>query len=191
MFERANSRPGRRKAFTDGRQDPIDRNDRAKLMHLAELSRRRGAITRAAVDIMRALLFQFANMKDGRCIPSHKRLGEAAGAHERTVGRCLTALEEAGLVGWIHRLRRIKEHVGGALVRRVVRSSNSYSFPPITKTSESPAIHTDGQNRGGTSNPDSSKSFAPAAPIEIDPTTPLGASMLRCREARDRRMQPT
>ena len=73
MFERASARPGRRKLFTDGRQAPID--DRAKLMLLADASRRRGNITRAAVDIMRALLFQFANMRDGRCIPSHARLG--------------------------------------------------------------------------------------------------------------------
>lgn len=172
MFERANARPGRRKLFTSGKQTPIDRNDRAKLMHLAEESRRRGSITRAAVDIMRALLFTFANMADGRCIPSHKRLGEAAGCHERTAGRCLQALEEAGLVGWIHRLRRIKEHVGGVMLRRVVRTSNSYSFPPIAKTADIPAIHSDRQNRGGTSNPDPTKALAPAAPIVFDPRNP-------------------
>jgi hypothetical protein len=163
MFERANSRPGRRKLFTSGKQAPISRDDRARVMLLADASRRRGNITRAAVDIMRALLFQFANLKDGRCIPSHARLAEAAGCHERTAGRCLQALEEAGLVGWIHRLRRIKEVVGGGLVRvvRVVRSSNSYDFPP--------AIHTDRQNDGGTSNPDLRSDLTPAAPIVFEP----------------------
>lgn len=170
MFERANSRPGRRKAFTDGRQAPIDRNDRAKLMLLADASRRRGNITRAAVDIMRALLFQFANMRDGRCIPSHARIAEAAGCHERTAGRCLAALEDVGLVGWIHRIRRVKEVVGGALLR-VVRTSNAYSFPPIAKAAE----NTDRQNGGGTRIPDPTKSLAPAAPVVFDPRNPMAA----------------
>ena len=40
MFERANARPGRRKLFTSGRQAPIDRNDRARVMRLADESRR-------------------------------------------------------------------------------------------------------------------------------------------------------
>jgi hypothetical protein len=181
-FLPANARPGRRKLFTSGRQPPIDRNDRAKLMLLADESRRRGNITRAAVDIMRALLFQFANMKDGRCIPSYARLAEAAGCCERTVGRCLAALEDVGLVAWIHRVRRIKETVAGALVTRVVRTSNSYNFPSI----KNPAFSSNGQNGRGTTIPDSKITITPAAPIE----TGLGAALLRYQAARERRMQP-
>ena len=54
--------PRRPKLFTDGRQTPIDRNDRARVMFLARAARRNGAITRAAVDILAALLFVFANL---------------------------------------------------------------------------------------------------------------------------------
>jgi len=165
-FERANARPaGRRKWFTSGRQAPIDRNDRARVMLLADESRRRGNITRAAIDVLRALLYQFSNLKDGRCIPSYTRLAEAAGCCERTVGRCIAALEDVGLVAWIHRVRRIKEAVGGALAWRVVRTSNSYNFPSI----KNPAFSSNGQNGRGTTIPDSTIVIAPAAPIETDP----------------------
>jgi hypothetical protein len=47
-------RPRRKKLFTDGKQSPIDRNDRARVMWLGQLARRQGQITRAAVDILRA-----------------------------------------------------------------------------------------------------------------------------------------
>src|ERR1017187_9417267 len=103
----------RQKVFTDGKQTPIDRNDRARVMALAHSSRRKGEITRAAVDIVRALLYQFANLKDGRCFPSYERLAEATGCEPRTVGRCLPDLEAAGLLTWVNRLRRVRERVAG------------------------------------------------------------------------------
>ena len=39
-------------------------------MFLARAARRNGLLTRAAVDILGALMFVFANLKDGRCFPS-------------------------------------------------------------------------------------------------------------------------
>jgi hypothetical protein len=185
-FERANSRP-RAKRFTDGRQDPVDRNDRARLMHMAEASRRRGNVTRAAVDILRALLYQFANLKDGRIIPSHQRLGEAAGCCARTCGRCLTDLEQCGLVAWVHRIRRVVERVQGVLVRRVVRTSNAYSFPPLAKNPGKPA---DGHFGRGTENQPLPSVFVASVSRETDPSSDLGAALLRYQVARGRRMQP-
>jgi hypothetical protein len=168
MFERANARPGRRKLFTDGRQAPIDRNARAKVMFMAEESRRRGNITRAAIDVLRALLYRFANLKDGRVIPSYATLAAGAGCCERTVGRCIADLEEVGLVGWVHRIRRVRELVGGVLVRRVVRTSNSYSFPPIAET---PAFRTEGHFGRGSSDRNSTSAFASKKEAlgELDP----------------------
>src|SRR5271157_6294305 len=95
-------RPRRPKVFTDGKQAPIDRNDRARVVALADAARRDGRITRAAEDIFRALLFTFANLTDGRCFPSYKTLAEAAGCHPSTVGRALPALERAGLLTWVN-----------------------------------------------------------------------------------------
>jgi hypothetical protein len=145
----AHKRP---KAFTDGRQRPINRNDRARLLFLAKAARHRGELTRAAVDIFEALLYRFANMKDGRCIPSYKTLAEAAGCVERTVGRCLSDLERLGLVTWKHRLRRVRETVAGlpgigATDWRVMRWSNAYSFPLARLA---PAIHDERHSGSGT-----------------------------------------
>jgi hypothetical protein len=124
----------RPKLFTDGRQTPLDRNDRARLLFLAKAARRRGELTRAAVEIFEALLYRFANLRDGRCFPSYERLAEAAGCVARTVGRVLPALERVGLLAWVHRIRRLRTPVEGlpgvgATDWRVVRTSNSYSFP--------------------------------------------------------------
>jgi hypothetical protein len=87
-------------------------------MLVADGARRRGELTRAAIDVLRALLFKFANPKDGRCFPSHERLGEPAGCHARTVGRALKALERIRLVTWAHRLLRVAEPVAGLLETR-------------------------------------------------------------------------
>jgi hypothetical protein len=135
--------PRRPKLFTDGRQTPIDRNDRARVMFLARAARRNGAITRAAVDILAALLFVFANLRDGRCFPSYARIAEAAGCAERTVGRCLPDLEAAGFIKWVHRIRRAREYVAGlagigAVDWRVMRTSNAYDFPLCAK--QRPAV---------------------------------------------------
>ena len=61
--------PHRRAKIFTRRQRPIDRNLRARLMHLARCARRARQITRANVDILKALVFAFANLRDGRCIP--------------------------------------------------------------------------------------------------------------------------
>jgi len=171
-------RPRRAKLFTDGKQTPIDRNDRARIIFLAEVARRKGEITRAAVDILRALLFTFANLKDGRCFPSYERLAEAAGCVPRTVGRCLPDLEAAGLVTWVNRIQRVRERVPGlggmwASVWRVIRTSNAYDFPLIAK--QSSAFVDKGQKDLGTEILVTSL----PSPAPLDPNTPLGAALLR------------
>ena len=175
-------RPRRAKLFTDGKQTPIDRNDRARAMCLAEAARRKGEITRAAVDIFRALLFKFANLTDGRCFPSYERIAEAAGCDPRTVGRCLPDLEAAGLVTWANRIQRVRERVEGlcgiwASSWRVIRTSNAYNFPSIAK--QTLAFVDKGQNGLGTSNQDSLSSLAPPALPLFDPETPVGLALMR------------
>jgi hypothetical protein len=171
------SRPRRAKLFTDGRQTPIDRNDRARVMFLARAARQRGQLTRAAVDILRALLFTFANLRDGRCFPSYERIAEAAGCVPRTVGRCLPDLEAAGFIKWVNRIRRVREAVAGlfgtvATGWRVMRTSNAYSFPlAARKPPEKPENADKGQNALGTTNQDIFSSItepqAPPSPLEM------------------------
>jgi alkylated DNA nucleotide flippase Atl1 len=162
--------PKRPKLFTNGRQTPIDRNDRARVMFLARAARHRGAITRAAEDILAALLYVFANLRDGRCFPSYARLAEAAGCAERTVGRCLPDLEAAGFVSWCHRIRRAREYVAGlagigAVDWRVMRTSNAYDFPACAK--RRPAIADTGHLSRGTENPDLSSSLKEPTPLDL------------------------
>jgi hypothetical protein len=175
-------RPRRAKVFTDGRQAPMERNDRARVMILAQIARREGQITRAAVDILRALMFQFANLTDGRCFPSYQRIAEAAGCDQRTVGRCLPALEAAGLVTWVNRIQRIRERVPGlggiwATVWRVKRTSNAYDFPLVSKKT---VVSVDkGQNCRGTRIPTTSYLIQPV----LDPDNPLDRALLRLGSA--------
>ena len=148
----AHLRPRRAKLFTDGRQTPIDRDDRARGMWLAQMARRRGEITRAAVDIFRAFLFTFANLEDGRCFPSYERIADAAGCDPRTVGRCLPDLEAAGLITWVNRIKRVRERVAGlggmwATTWRVLRTSNAYDFPSLAKAK--PVFLDEGQKARG------------------------------------------
>ena len=129
----------------------------------AHLARREGHITRAAVDILRALLFKFANTTDGRCFPSYESIAEVAGCAERTVGRALPALEAAGLVTWVNRILRVRERVAGlggifATTWRVIRTSNAYDFPSVAKKTGD--FHTKGQKDLGTSFPVTSSSTA-------------------------------
>jgi hypothetical protein len=171
--------PKRPKLFTNGRQTPIDRNDRARVMFLARAARRKGLLTRAAVDILAALLFQFANLKDGRCMPGYARIAEAAGCAERTVGRCLPDLEAAGFVKWVHRIRRAREYVAGlagigATDWRVVRTSNAYDFPVCAK--RTPAVATEGHLSRGTVD----KDIFPTLP---DLTSPLEQALRRLKQS--------
>ena len=170
-------RPRRPKLFTDGRQAPVDPNDRARVMVLADAARRDGRITRAAVDILRSLLFTFANLKDGRCFPSYQRLAEAAGCHPRTVGRTLPDLEAAGLLTWVHRIQRVRERVAGlggiwAATWRVIRTSNAYDFPSIAKQTR--AFLDKGQKCRGTTSP---VTFSLSAPV-LTPQTELETALL-------------
>ena len=169
-------RPRRAKLFTDGRQAPIDRNDRARVMALADAARRKREITFTGVEILRALMYKFANLKDGRCFPSHERIAEAAGCDTRTVGRCMSRLEAAGFLTWVNRLLRVRERIPGlpgifATTWRVIRTSNAYDFPLITKAT--PVFPTKGQNSGGTRDSDT----YPLSPDLMDTLNSFGRQL--------------
>ena len=102
----------------------IDRNQRARFMFHAEALDRRtrqkgqhgGVLKRTGLAVLKALLFQFANVVTGRCDPSYDTLARAAGVARSTVAVALKRLEEAGLI------ERIRRHCGR------VRYSNAYVF---------------------------------------------------------------
>ena len=113
-MRRAN--PGRRrdKVFGPGRAIPLDRNAKARIWAYAQgytaLHRRqgqhRGPLTRACLDVLRALLWGFHNTHTGRCFPSYEAIAEKAKVDRSTVARAIAALEAGQVLTWENRLVR-------------------------------------------------------------------------------------
>jgi Helix-turn-helix domain len=158
----------REKVFGAGRPLPLDRNAKHRIMAKARaLSRRMvkgkayGAITAKALDVLEALLWKFHNAKSGLCFPSHEKIAEAAGCCEATVKTAVNALEAAGLLSWVNRIKRVRETVAGLFGEtvgrvRVIRTSNAYRFvdPKPTRSPETPIIPSKANFQLGTSNQD-------------------------------------
>ena len=110
-------------------------------MHLARcLSRRTeagkayGAVTAKALAVLEALLWVFHNARSGLCFPSYEKIAEAAGAARSTAAEAIKALEDANILSWVNRLKRVSGAAGrdlfGHRIRktRVIRTSNGYHF---------------------------------------------------------------
>lgn len=137
-FCRASRR--REKMFGLGRPIPLDRNAKVRVMHWARcLSRRTekgrayGAVTAKALSVLEALLWAFHNAKSGLCFPSYERIAEAAGCARSTVAESIKALEDAGVLSWVHRIKRVRVSCpdlfgpdGWRLAPQ--RTSNAYHF---------------------------------------------------------------
>jgi Helix-turn-helix domain len=115
--------------YTYGR--PLDRNERARLLHRARSFMRRtqagrayGQLTAKHVQVLEALVYGFLNSRDGRCFPSLAKLAERAGCAISTAQLAIAALERVGLLAWVHRLKRV--WIDGRW--RVHRTSNGYTI---------------------------------------------------------------
>jgi hypothetical protein len=131
----------REKVFGPGRAVPLDRNAKARILAYARAwtarhrqpGQHKGPITRAFLDVLRALLWGFQNSRSGLCFPSYERIAEAAGCARSTVAEALKALEWAGVLTWQNRITRIlvreRDLFGQWASRwRVIRTSNAYVF---------------------------------------------------------------
>jgi Helix-turn-helix domain len=129
----------REKVFGPGRCVPLDRNAKVRVMMLARaLMRRReagrhyGEITAKFVAVLEMLVQRFHNASSGKCFPSYETLAEAAGCSRTSVYHAIRALEQVGLLSWVHRLVRVREACPGlfgaasAWRWRVFRTSNAY-----------------------------------------------------------------
>ena len=126
--------------FGLGRPRALDRNAKVRIMHWARcLSRRTekgrayGVVTAKALAVLEALLWAFHNAKSGLCFPCYETIAEAAGCARSTVAEALQALEDAGVLSWVHRIKRVREPCPDLLGDdgwrwRVLRTSNSYDF---------------------------------------------------------------
>ena len=135
-------RAGRRreKMFGLGRPRALDRNAKVRIMHWARcLSRRTekgrayGVVTAKALAVLESLLWLFHNKVSGWCFPSYETIAEAAGCARSTVAEAIKALEDAGVMSWVHRIKRVRvacpDLFGGEGSRLVPqRTSNAYHF---------------------------------------------------------------
>jgi hypothetical protein len=170
----------RTKTFVATNGTPLDRNAKCRVMAYARAwtaSHRRpgqhkGPITRAFMEVLQALLWQFHNVHSGLCFPSYEAIALKAGCARSTVGEALKVLEWAGVLSWQHRLTKIRERVTDLFGRegwrwRVIRTSNSYAFadPKVGRFSSKSG------NRSGTQNQVilgsvSASATAPDSPLE-------------------------
>jgi hypothetical protein len=130
----------REKMFGLGRPRALDRNAKVRIMHWARcLSRRTesgkayGAVTAKALAVLEALLWAFHNAKSGLCFPSYEKIAEAAHCARSTVAEAIHALEDAGVLSWVQRIKRVREAApdlfdGQGWRWRVLRTSNAYNF---------------------------------------------------------------
>jgi hypothetical protein len=80
-------------------------------MRLREPGKHWGAIKAKHLEVFEALLWGFHNCKIGLCFPSYEAIADKVpGGYARsTVALALIALEKAGLLTWVHRLKRVYE----------------------------------------------------------------------------------
>ena len=119
--------------FGDGKPRPLARNAKLRIMALARVLMRRtakgkhyGAITAKHYMVLQRLLWDFHNAATGLCFPSLDTIAEKVGCCRRTVADAIKALEKAGLLTWVNRIKRV--YMDGRW--RVLRTSNGYRFNP-------------------------------------------------------------
>ncbi len=143
------SRP-REKMFGLGRPRTLDRNAKVRIMHWARcLSRRTekgrayGVVTAKALAVLEAPLWAFHNARSGLCFPSYETIAEAAHCARSTVAEALKALEDAGIMTWVQRVKRVREQCADLLGDngwrwRVLRTSNAYAFTDPSPAADRP-----------------------------------------------------
>ena len=144
------ARPRREKMFGLGRPRALDRNAKVRIMHWARcLSRRTekgrayGVVTAKALAVLEALLWAFHNARSGLCFPSYEKIAEAAHCARSTVAEAVKALEDAGILSWVQRIKRVREQCADLLGDngwrwRVLRTSNAYAFTDPSPAADRP-----------------------------------------------------
>jgi len=129
---RESPRPARQKAFREKPGIPLDGNAKARIMAYAKgynAKRRRegqhrGPITWAFFRVLEAMLWGFHNSRTGHCFPSYETIAEKAECCRDTVYEAIKALEDSGILDWVHRFDKIV--IEGSW--QYIRVSNAYLF---------------------------------------------------------------
>lgn len=121
---------------------PLDRNDRARILYLAEAYDRQtrqprqhgGALKRTGLAVLRALLCRYANLQSGRCDPSAEAIALASGVSRSAVFTALQRLERHGFLERFQRLATYRQ----AGVWHTEQTTNAYcfNFPHVVRQDE-------------------------------------------------------
>jgi DNA-binding MarR family transcriptional regulator len=115
---------------------PLDRNERARILALAEALERRtkplggrnGVLGCVGLAVLKALVCGFLRRSDGLCCPSVAAIQEKTGLARSTIFEALNRLEAAGIVSRARRLVRRLVDFGGLARLTTVQTSNLYAF---------------------------------------------------------------
>jgi hypothetical protein len=135
-------RPRREKIFGPAPSHRLDGNAKARVWAAAaaynnanrQPRQHQGPLTWASLRVLRALLWRFHGADGGgRCFPSYERIASAAKCHRDSVCVALKALEDAGLLSWVHRLVKVRRRERDLFDHwrsewTVHRTSNGYRF---------------------------------------------------------------
>ena len=180
----------RQKVFGEGRSIALDREAKIRIMTLARALTKReqpgkhwGVLTAKFVAVLGAILFGFHNYQTGKCFPSYEAIADKADVARSTVYEAIHALELAGILSWVNRIRRIRESgpdlFGRAQNRwRVVRTSNAYAFNDPKAAATSP-VSSKSELQTGTTNLE----LFTYVKRTLDPAIGLHASLMRLGQA--------
>ena len=110
-------RPRREKIFGPAPSHRLDPNVKARVWAAANAynaasrqpRQHQGPLTWATLRVLRVLLWRFHGADGaGRCFPSYEKMAAAAKCCRDSVCVALKALEDAGLLTWVHRLTKVR-----------------------------------------------------------------------------------
>jgi hypothetical protein len=184
-------RPRREKVFGTGPAIRMERNAKYRLLAFAEgwtaknrqPRQHRGPITRAFMEILKAMLFGFHNDKDGRCFPSYEAIAARARCNRDTVYEALQVFEQADILTWVNRITRIKVQELDLFGQKVwrwqtIRTSNAYVFRDPLPCAPHQEVYKS-ENPSGTLKQDISSTTAPPHILILDRSNPLDAVLIR------------
>jgi hypothetical protein len=184
-------RPIREKVFGTRPGHPLDGNAKARIVAFAEgwtamhrtARQHRGPITRAFMEVLKALLWGFHNSKTGLCFPSYETIAARAGCNRDTVYEAIKIFEQAEILTWVNRITRIRvpdiDLLGHRVWRwQIIRTSNAYIFrDPLPCAPHRQRYKS--ENPTGTPNQDVYPSKNLSTVIILDPTNPLDSALIR------------
>lgn len=111
----------------------LDREQRARIWFHAQAMEKRtklprkhgGVLGDSGLKVLRALLFDFLNMRSGRCDPGHKAIARAANVAVSTVAPALDRLETSGLLRRVRRAYWSRTVLGRKIL---LQATNAYLF---------------------------------------------------------------